>query len=75
MNTIRTIESATLISIGVFCAAAVTSVILQSAHALPQSGANAFDNPATVQLAPVVVSAKRLTTAQKAVTFKNGAMG
>ena len=33
MNTIRNIESATLISIGALCAAAVLSLAMQTAHA------------------------------------------
>lgn len=58
MNTIRNIESATLISIGALCAAAVLSIATQSAHAV--------GNHAAVAAVPTVtITAKRMTAAEK----------
>jgi hypothetical protein len=68
MNIIPTIEGATLLSVGVFCAAAVASVVFHSAQTLPSSGAIAYND--TVQVQTVVISAKRLTTAQKAMAYR-----
>jgi hypothetical protein len=75
MNTIRAIEGTTLISIGAFCAAAVTSIVLHGAHILPSAATSTIGNATSVQLAPVVVSAKRLTSAQKATVLKALAIG
>lgn len=56
MNTIRNIESATLIAIGALCAAAVMSL---TAHALPTHQANASNVPT------VTIVAKHMSAAEK----------
>jgi hypothetical protein len=64
MNIIRNIESVTLLAIGAFCAAAVTTIVLQSALMLP--GYNASAAATTVTALPtVVVVGKRLSSAEK----------
>jgi hypothetical protein len=71
MNTIHTIESATLLSVASLCAAAVFSIVFQSAAVASTSAApakatiSALNRAAVVQLAPVVIIGKRLTAAQK----------
>ena len=78
MNTIRTIESVTLVSIGALCATAVLSIAVHAGQILPSFGTDAFSNGATVasvELAPVVVHAKRLTAAQKESMVKTHAVG
>jgi hypothetical protein len=68
MNTIRTIESATLLSIAGLCAAAVFSIVFQSAAiaAPAKATVGVLNRSEIIQLAPVVVVGKRLTAAQKA---------
>jgi hypothetical protein len=72
MNTIRTIENATLLSVASLCAAAVFSIVFQSAavastYAAPaKATVTTLNRAAVVQLAPVVIVGKRLTAAQKA---------
>jgi len=64
MNIIRNIESVTLLAIGAFCAAAVTTIVLQSAFVLP--GHDASANATTVTALPtVVVIGKRLSSTEK----------
>jgi hypothetical protein len=78
MNIIRTIESVTLVSIGALCATAVLSIAVHASQILPSSDSGAFSNVATVasvELAPVVVHAKRLTAAQKESMIKAHAVG
>jgi hypothetical protein len=60
MNTIRTIESATLLAIGTFCAAAITSIVLQSAPLFSADSVTVASAPVT-QLPAVVIIGKRLT--------------
>lgn len=64
MNIIRNIEGATLLAVGAFCAAAVTSIVLHSAHMVPVHEAGATD--AVVQLPAVVIVGKRLNRVEKA---------
>ncbi|MBV8666269.1 MAG: hypothetical protein JO269_07280 [Burkholderiaceae bacterium] len=67
MNTIRTIESATLVSIGVFCASAMINIALHT---------NGFLAGETLQAVPaeqiqtITVSAKRLSAAEKAQALR-----
>jgi hypothetical protein len=70
MNTIRTIESATLLSIAGLCAAAAFSIVFQStAVAAPvKATAGAMSQTTVMRLAPVVIVGKRLTAAEKAAT-------
>jgi hypothetical protein len=75
MNVIRTIESVTLVSVGAFCAAAVSSIILHSAQVLPSPGVSAYSDAATAQVQTIVVSAKRMTAAEKAKFAKAQALG
>jgi hypothetical protein len=64
MNTIRTIEGATLISVGVFCAAALVNVGLRANNLLPSEANGAAST--VMHLPPVVISAHRLSAADKA---------
>jgi hypothetical protein len=63
MNIIRNIEGATLLTIGAFCAAAVTSIVLHGAHVLPTQQVAVNDN--VIALPTVVVVGKRMTAAEK----------
>lgn len=77
MNIIRTIEGATLVTIGAFCATVLINFAVHGTQA-SAAGAAKFDSNniiATVQLAPVVVHGKRLTPAQKAAIANEHAMG
>jgi hypothetical protein len=67
MNTIRTIESATFLSITSLCAAAIFSIVFHSAAvAAPvKATVRTVSHTAVIQLAPVVIVGKRLTAAQK----------
>jgi len=63
MNTIRSIEGATFLTLGAFCATVVLSIAMQTAHAFPAHDAKV----ATVtQLPTVTIVGKRLTAAEKA---------
>ncbi len=78
MNIIRTIEGATLVTIGAFCATVVINFAVHGMGVAPAAGASQFDSnntTATVQLAQVVIHAKRLTPAQKASMASTHAMG
>jgi hypothetical protein len=61
MNSIRTIEGATLISVGVFCAAALVNITLRTNSLLPSDA-----DTAVTPLPSVVISAHRLSAAEKA---------
>ena len=64
MNIIRNIESVTLLAIGAFCAAAVTTIVLQGTLVLPSYDANTSATTDTA-LPTVVVIGKRLSSAEK----------
>ena len=66
MNSSRFIEGATLMSIGAFCASALVSFALHSAHGLT----NHDESVAMVSLPSVTVSAKRLSPEEKAAWKK-----
>jgi len=67
MNTIRTIEGATLISVGVFCAAAILNIGLHTTNLLPSTYATATTTTAAITRLPsVVITGHRLTAADKA---------
>jgi hypothetical protein len=66
MNSSRVIESATLMSIGVFCASALLSFALQSAHGFKSQD----ESVAMVTLPPVTVTAKRMSAEEKAEWLK-----
>jgi len=57
MNTIRSIEGATFLTLGAFCATVVLSIAMQTAHAFPAHDA---------KVATVTLVGKRLTAAEKA---------
>jgi hypothetical protein len=59
MNIIRTIESATLLTVGALCAVAISSIVLQSADLV--SG-DTVASATVTQLPAVVIVAKRLNT-------------
>jgi hypothetical protein len=64
MNTINTIEGATLISIGVFCAVGLVNSGMRANNLLP---ADADQTVSTVtQLPAVVITAHRLTATDRA---------
>lgn len=63
MNIIQDIEGATLLTIGAFCAAAVTSIVLHSANVLPAEQVVASQN--VIQLPAVVITGKRLSVVEK----------
>lgn len=71
MNSSRVIEGATLMSIGVFCASALLSFALHSAHAFPSTDSTI----AMVELPTVTISAKRLNAAEKASMQKSEQTG
>jgi hypothetical protein len=62
MNSNRFVEGATLMSVGVFCASALLSFALQSAHGLKSQD----ESVAMVTLPPVTVTAKRMSPEEKA---------
>jgi hypothetical protein len=64
MNIIRNIEGATLLAVGAFCAAAVTSIVLHSARVLPDY-ASSNAQASIIQLPAIVVVGKRLGNAAK----------
>ncbi len=64
MNTIRTIEGATLISVGVFCAAAFVNIGLRTNGLLP-SDTDRVTSTVT-HLPSVVISGHRLTATDRA---------
>jgi hypothetical protein len=66
MNSSRFIEGATLMSVGVFCASALLSFALHSAHVLKSQD----ESVAMVNLPPVTVSAKRMSAEEKAAWHK-----
>jgi len=66
MNSSRFVESATLMSVGVFCASALISFALQSAHVLKTQD----EAVAMVNLPPVTVTAKRMSAEEKATWLK-----
>lgn len=66
MNSSRFIEGATLMSVGVFCASALLSFALHSAHLLK----NQDETVAMVTLPPVTVTAKRMSAEEKAAWKK-----
>jgi hypothetical protein len=66
MNSSRFIEGATLMSIGVFCASALVSFALHSAHMLKAQD----ESVAMVSLPTVTVSAKRMSAEEKAAWHK-----
>jgi hypothetical protein len=66
MNSIRFIESATLLSIGVFCASAVISAALPGNGQL--SGAN--NGVAAIELPAVTIVGKRMNAAEKLASLK-----
>lgn len=61
MNSIRIVEGATLISIGVFCASALVSVALQAGNLLHTHGSEA----AAVEVPTVTIIGKRLSAAER----------
>jgi hypothetical protein len=63
MNIIQDIEGVTLATIGAFCAAAVTSIVLHSANVLPTEQVAAAAH--VVELPPVVIVGKRLSAVEK----------
>jgi hypothetical protein len=63
MNITRTIEAATLMAVGIFCATAVLNIALHSSNLLP----GATSGAAVTQLPPVTITAKRLSAAERAV--------
>ena len=77
MNIIRTIEGATLLAIGAFCATVLINFTVHGTHAANAGESKLYNNStiATVQLSPIVIHAKRLTPAQKAALTSNHALG
>jgi len=73
MNIIRNIEGATLLTIGVFCAAAVTNIILHSAQVLPDDRSSVASS--AIQLPSVVIVGKRLSRSEKANLVDQHAAG
>ncbi|HXA47035.1 MAG TPA: hypothetical protein VNW52_05350 [Burkholderiaceae bacterium] len=66
MNSIRFIESATLLSIGVFCVSAVVSAVLPSHNQL----SDADSKMAVVELPAVTIVGKRMNAAEKLASLK-----
>jgi len=66
MNSIRIIEGATLISIGVFCASILVGFTLQAGNVLPTHG----NEVAAVEMPSVTIIGKRLSTAERAVMLQ-----
>jgi len=64
MNIIQDIEGATLLTIGAFCAAAVTSIVLHSANVLPAEQIAATGK--VIELPAIVITGKRLSVIEKA---------
>lgn len=62
MNIINKIEGATLVTIGAFCAAAITSILLHSANVIPAEQTVATS---VIELPQVVVIGKRLSAIEK----------
>ena len=62
MNIIRNIEGATLLSVGAFCAAAVTSIVLHSAFPAQQE---VMVSKNVIELPPVVITGKRISAIGK----------
>jgi hypothetical protein len=77
MNIIRTIEGATLLTIGAFCATVLINFAVHGNHATAagESKFNSNSTIATVQLSPIVIHGKRLTPAQKAAMVNMHAVG
>lgn len=66
MNSIRIVEGATLISIGVFCASVLLGFTLQAGNLLPMHGKQV----AAVQIPTVTIVGKRLSAAERAVMLQ-----
>jgi hypothetical protein len=64
MNTIRTIESATLISVGIFCASAMINIALHSNSLLPNEAP--LESANVIHLPTVTVIGHRLSANEKA---------
>lgn len=64
MNIIRTIENTTLLTVGVLCAVAISSIVLQSADLLSDDTIKVASAKVT-QLPAVVIVAKRLSSIEK----------
>ena len=62
MNSIRIVEGATLVSIGVFCASVLIGFTLQAGNVLPARG----NEVAATQLPTVTIVGKRLSVAERA---------
>jgi hypothetical protein len=63
MNIIRNIEGATLLTIGIFCAAAVTNIVLHSAQVLPDDRSSIAAS--AIPLPAVAIIGKRLSRTEK----------
>jgi hypothetical protein len=66
MNSIRFIEGATLLSIGVFCASAVVSVVLPNNFDF----SSAKNEVAVMELPAITVVGKRMNAAEKLASLK-----
>ena len=62
MNSIRIVEGATLVSIGVFCASVLVGFTLQAGNLLPAHG----NQVAAVEVPTVTIIGKRLSAAERA---------
>jgi hypothetical protein len=60
MNVIRAIENTSLLTVGVLCAVAISSIVLQSADLLHDNNVNVATAP-VIQLPSVVIVGKRLS--------------
>jgi hypothetical protein len=73
MNIIQDIEGATLVTIGAFCAAAVTSIVLHSANVLPAEQVAVYKN--VIELPAIVIVGKRLNSVEKNRTAQSHTAG
>jgi len=62
MNSIRIVEGATLVSIGVFCASVLIGFTLQAGNVLPVRG----NEVAAIHMPTVTIIGKRLSAAERA---------